>query len=126
MLFCLFPKCKASVGPGVGPGHAPLAPLPRRGSRQPSSAAPGLAPAVAGGRLGPLLAAQPPPSPRATFAPRWELRSRRERPSEPFSFQPAFIEFHLHFVSFANRNIIYLGLHVAEVSKRSPLPGDDC
>lgn len=35
---------------------------------------------------------------------------QRKKPLEPFSFQPVFIEFHLHVFFFSNRSVIYLGL----------------
>lgn len=45
---------------------------------------------------------------------------QRKKPLEPFSFQPVFIEFHLHVFFFSNRSVIYLGLKVAEVFKSFP------
>lgn len=35
---------------------------------------------------------------------------QRKKPLELFSFQPVFIEFHLHVFFFSNRSVIYLGL----------------
>lgn len=107
VLFCLFPKCKAWLIAEAGlcqsflehfcgPDYPPTLSLAVPHWAQLCQAwrnQPGWVFVVSLGCT--------PPSPMATLAHfSWELPGCRERPLEPFSFQPGFIEFHLPFFFF--------------------------
>lgn len=102
MLFSLFSKCKAWLGQSFL-GHfcepRPSPPPTWQCCLEPSFARAGVM--CRPGWVFVVSLGCTPPSPMATLAHfSWELPSCRERPLEPFSFQSAFIEFHLHFFPF--------------------------